>query len=216
MYQRIFGQFIDAVCALHDEVEKSRVLNSRPKLSRSPQLHLLPEWALHVPEKFQRKLRISPSVFDALVKCIEDHPIFYNSSNNAQLPVPIQLAIFLNAVGHYGNAATQEDQVEWVGVSVRTVYNCLKRTMVAILQHHDDAIHFDVLDREDQMERERAKQWVEARTCREWRGGFLCVDRTPFNLYQKPGWHGEGFFDKNSNYSLSAQVCMFSFNDDKL
>lgn len=53
MYQRIFGQFIDAVCVLHDEVEKSCVLNSRPKLSCSPQLHLLPEWVLHAPEKFQ-------------------------------------------------------------------------------------------------------------------------------------------------------------------
>jgi hypothetical protein len=78
--------------------------------------------------------------------------------------------------------------------------------MIAILQHHDDAIHFDPLDTKDQEERKRAKQWVEQRTCREWRDGFLCVDGTPFNLFQKPGWHGEGFFDRKSNYSLMAQV----------
>jgi len=207
MDQRFFGQFVDVVCALHDEVERSRVLNHRIKLSQAPQLHLLSEWALHAPEKFRRKLRVSPDVFDALVNRIKEHPIFYNNSNNPQLPIPIQLAIFLNAIGHYGNAATREDLADWAGVSIGTIYNCWKRVMIAILQHHDDAIHYDPLDREDQNERERAKQWVEERTCREWRNGFLCVDGTPFNLYQKPGWHGEGFFDKNSNYSLSAQVC---------
>ena len=35
----------------------------------------------------------------------------------------------------------------------------------------------------------------------------MCVDGTAFNLFQKPGWHGEGFFDRKSNYSLSNQVC---------
>ncbi|KAG2340370.1 hypothetical protein BDR05DRAFT_1035276 [Suillus weaverae] len=84
--------------------------------------------------------------------------------------------------------------------------------MIAILKHHDDAIHFDPLDREDQEERKRSQQWVEGRTCREWCGGFLCVDGTPFNLFQKPGWHGEGFFDKNSNYSLTAQVVILPHN----
>jgi hypothetical protein len=87
------------------------------------------------------------------------------------------------------------------------VYNCFKRVMIAILRHHDDKIHFDPLDHEDKEEQKRLQQWVEGKTCWEWRGGFLCVDSTPFNLFQKPGWHGEGFFDKNSNYSLAAQVC---------
>ncbi|KIK18447.1 hypothetical protein PISMIDRAFT_80684, partial [Pisolithus microcarpus 441] len=50
------------------------------------------------------------------------------------------------------------------------------------------------------------KNWVESRSCPGWRGGFLCVDGSPINLFQKPGWHGEGFFDRKSRYSLSAQV----------
>ncbi|KAG2337323.1 hypothetical protein BDR05DRAFT_978547 [Suillus weaverae] len=122
---------------------------------------------MHAPDKFCQKLRVSPAVFDKLIERISPHAIFYNNSNNPQLPVPIQLAIFLNGVGHYGNAATTQDLAEWAGVSVGT--------------HHDDAIHFDPLDREDQEERKRSQQW-------------------------KPGWHGEGFFDKHSNYSLTAQV----------
>ncbi|KAG2065255.1 hypothetical protein BDR04DRAFT_1033229 [Suillus decipiens] len=201
-----FIEFSNTVQALADEVEKSRVLFARPKSSRAPQLHLLEEWALDQPDKFRRKLRVDPPVFAEIVNKIINHPIFHNNSQNPQLPVPVQLAIFLNSAGHYGNAATTEDIADWAGVSIGTVYNCHRRVMVAILQHHDDVIHFDPLDYNDQNERERAKDWVEERTCPEWRGGFLSVDGTPFNLFQKPGWHGEGFYDRKSNYSLSAQV----------
>ncbi|KAG1908666.1 uncharacterized protein F5891DRAFT_1180201 [Suillus fuscotomentosus] len=126
MAGRAFTEFIDAVHALADKVETSRVLKARPKLSRAPQLHLLPEWGMHAPDKFLRKLRVSPAVFDKLIEHIQPHAIFYNNSNNPQLPIPIQLAIFLNGIGHYGNAATMQDLAEWAGVSIRTVYNCFK------------------------------------------------------------------------------------------
>ncbi|KAG2053201.1 hypothetical protein BDR06DRAFT_886398 [Suillus hirtellus] len=202
-----FVEFIDTVCALHDEVQKSCVLDTRPKLIRVPQLHLLPEWEMYAPEKFHQKLCVPPIVFDHLVACLEPHPILYNNSHNPQLPIAIQLTIFLNGVGHYGNAATMEDLAEWAGVSIRTVYNCFKRVMIAILRHHNDKIHFDLLDHKDQEEWKSLQQWVEGKMCWERHGGFLCVDSTPFNLFQKPGWHGEGFFNKNSNYSLAAQVC---------
>ncbi|KAG2068200.1 hypothetical protein BDR04DRAFT_1129317 [Suillus decipiens] len=151
-------------------------------------------------------LHVSPAVFDKLIEHIQPHAIFYNDSNNSQFPAPIQLVIFLNGMGHYGNAATMTDLAKWAGVSIGTVYNCFKQVMIAILKHHDDAIHFDPLDREDQEEQKRTQQWVEGRTCQEWHSGFLCIDGTSFNLFQKPGWHGEGFFDKNLNYSLTAQV----------
>ncbi|KAG2070072.1 hypothetical protein BDR04DRAFT_1019830, partial [Suillus decipiens] len=136
-----------------------------------------------------------PDVFIELINKIIYHPIFYNNSDNPQLPVPIQLAIFLNATGHYGHAVTVEDMGDWAGVLVRTVYNCYWHVMVAILQHHDDTIHFDPLEAKDQIKIDQVKDWVEEHTCWEWCGGFLCVDSTPFNVYQKPGWHGEGFVD---------------------
>ncbi|KIJ04531.1 hypothetical protein PAXINDRAFT_32601, partial [Paxillus involutus ATCC 200175] len=154
---------------------------------------------------FQRKLRVSPEIFMHIVDKITAHPIFHNASNNPQLPVPIQLAIFLNAAGHYGNAATSQDITEWAGVSIGTVHNCYKRVMVAILAHHDDVIHFDMENPQIQADKRKAKEYVEVRTCPQWKGGFLCVDGTPFNLFQKPGWHGEGFFDRKSNYSISNQ-----------
>jgi len=53
------------------------------------------------------------------------------------------------------------------------------------------------------------KAYVEQKTCHEWHSSFLCVDGTPSPLHKKPGWHGEGFFDKNSDYSLTAQVSIY-------
>ncbi|KAG1816386.1 uncharacterized protein BJ212DRAFT_1480841 [Suillus subaureus] len=91
MCKRVFTQFADAITALHDE------------------LHLLEEWALFLPENFCCKLCVDVDVFDELTKLIQGHTIFYNNLNNPQLPVPIQLTIFLNGTGHYGNAATTED-----------------------------------------------------------------------------------------------------------
>ncbi|KAG2064502.1 hypothetical protein BDR04DRAFT_1130752 [Suillus decipiens] len=190
----------------------SCVLNARPKLTCVPQLHLLPEWEMYAPEKFCQKLHVSPIIFDHLVACLQPHPIFYNNSHNAQLPITVQLTIFLNGVGHYSNAATTDDLAEWAGVSIGMMYNCFKWVMITILRHHNDKIHFDLLDHKDQEEQTRLQQWVEGKTCQKWCGGFLCVDSTPFNLFQKPGWHGEGFFDKNLNYSLAAQVVILHHN----
>jgi hypothetical protein len=114
----IFTEFINAICALQEEIEECCVLDIRPQLSCAPQLHLLPEWAMFSPKKFCRKLRIDPQVFDKLTERIQGHPIFYNNSNNPQLPVAVQLALFLNGISHYGNAAMTEDVADWAGVSV--------------------------------------------------------------------------------------------------
>jgi hypothetical protein len=77
-----FTEFIDAVRALHDEAQKSCVLNCRPKIPHAPQLNLLPEWEMHTPDKFLQKLQVLPIIFDNVVNCLEGHEIFYNRSNN--------------------------------------------------------------------------------------------------------------------------------------
>ena len=84
--------------------------------------------------------------------------------------------------------------------------------MTAVLSLHHDFIHFDLANPRDQEDKERAQAYVEERTCPEWRRGFLTVDGTPFNLYQKPGWYGEGFYDRKSNYSVSNQVFILKNN----
>ena len=47
---------------------------------------------------------------------------------------------------------------------------------------------------------------MEAVSCYAWRDGYCMADGTPIILFQKPGYHGEAYFDRKSNYSLNLQV----------
>ncbi|OJA14387.1 hypothetical protein AZE42_14042 [Rhizopogon vesiculosus] len=42
--------------------------------------------------------------------------------------------------------------------------------MIVLLQHHDTVINFDPLYHDDQVEREKAKKWVEEQAWVAWRG----------------------------------------------
>jgi hypothetical protein len=77
--------------------------------------------------------------------------------------------------------------------------------MIAFLVLHDAAIRWPTED-----EKEESKQWVEAVSCPEWQDGYCMVDGTPVLLSQKPGNHGEAYFDRKSNYLLNVQVSISS------
>ena len=51
-----------------------------------------------------------------------------------------------------------------------------------------------------------AKDWVEKQSCLAWRNGWLMVDGTLVPLFRRPGYFGNVFFDRKSNYSLNVQV----------
>lgn len=165
-------------------------------------IHLLDHWRIHNPERFHRKLRVEPLTFDSLVSRIKNHDIFHNNSNNSQLPVYIQLYIFLFCAGHYGNASSPEDTAQWAGVSVGGVEKCTDCVIVALLSCHDEAIHFP-----DATEKECSKSYVAKAVCPEWRGGFLLADGSKFPFYQRPGLHEDAWFDKDGTYSIDCQVC---------
>ena len=73
--------------------------------------------------------------------------------------------------------------------------------MIAFLALHDSAIRWPSED-----EKEESKWWVEAASCYAWRDGYCMVDGTLVVLFQKPGYYGEAYFDRKSNYSLNLQV----------
>ncbi|EGN94784.1 hypothetical protein SERLA73DRAFT_61693, partial [Serpula lacrymans var. lacrymans S7.3] len=123
------------------------------------------------------------------------------------IPVEVQLAIFLTRLGHYGNRASVADIADWSGVSVGGVELCTKRCMIAIISLHDDVIKAPT-----PAEKEAAKCWVERQVCPAWRNGYLSIDGTTFNLFQKPSHYGETFYDRKSNYSINAQVILFDRN----
>jgi hypothetical protein len=200
---KLFQCWDAQVQALAIRLLTARVLEARPPVKKVGQLDLyLTDFRNDHPGRFQKKLRVSPTVFDHLVERIEDHEIFHNNSNVPQLPVPVQLAILLVRLGHYGNASAPEYVAQWAGVSVGTVINSTYRCFVAFLALHDEAVTFP-----PEEEKELAKDYVAAATCPEWRNGFLLADGTKFPLFQKPGLHGEAWFDKNKNYSIDCQVC---------
>lgn len=202
-----YDRLNDTITSLYDEVIRARVLHqpNAPPM-RAPQIQLLHDFGDSRPHLFRKKLRVNPDIFDDILDQISGHAIFTNRSNNPQLPVAVQLAIFLNRAGHYGNAISPEDVAQWAGVSIGSVINCSNRVMVAILDLHDTFIVFPALDSDDA---EQARRFVEARSCPEWRNGIFAVDGSAINLYEKPGLYGEAFYDRKSNYSLNCQVHFF-------
>lgn len=171
-------------------------------MPHAPQIQLLDEYRLNRPLAFRRIVRVNPLTFDEIVKLIEDHPIFHNNSSYLQLSPASQLAIFLNRAGHYGNRAGPEEMAEWAGCSVGTVENCSHRVMVSLLSLHDDA--FGPPSENDS---QCSGNYGAERTCPEWKHGRLTVDGTKFPLFQRPGLHGDAWFDKDKHYSVNGQVC---------
>ncbi|KAG8220662.1 hypothetical protein J3R82DRAFT_2944 [Butyriboletus roseoflavus] len=105
--QDLLLNFYELIMAQDNEVRLAQVLRAQHSYSiHNPQLQLLDGWQLDNPKLFCCKLRVSYEVFVKIVDLIQNHHIFHNNSNNPQLPVQIQQAIFLNAARHYGNAAT--------------------------------------------------------------------------------------------------------------
>ena len=157
----------------------ARVLEACPPVKKSGQLDLyLTNFRRDHPNRFRKKLRVSPVVFDCLMELIEDHGIFHNNSHVPQHPVPIQLAIFLVRVGHYGNASSPEYVAQWAGVCIGTVINATYRCLVAFL-----ALYNEVVMMPSEEEKEWAKKYIEEVTCPEWQNGFLLADGTKFVLF---------------------------------
>ena len=204
-----YVSLLGVIQVLCDEAERVCVLNQvgEPPMHAS-QLHLLEHFAKFRPHLFCKKLRVDPEIFDKILDCISNHPIFQSRSNNPQLPVAIQLAIFLNHTGHYGNMISMEDVAQWTGVSVGSVVNCTERTMIALLEQHNE---FIIVPKEFSLDSELAHRFVDAKSCDAWRGGIFVVDGLTFNLFEKPAHYGETFYDRISQYSLNCQVWITYF-----
>ncbi|KIJ31769.1 hypothetical protein M422DRAFT_70812 [Sphaerobolus stellatus SS14] len=169
---------------------------------KQSQLHLiLVLYKEDDPKRFRRNLRASPLTFDAVLSRIIEHPVFFSQGPKPQMPVQYQLAISLFRFGHFGNAASVESIAQWAGVSAGQVVKCTRRIMIAFASLHDKVMRWATAD-----EKAEAKSWVGAASCPAWRHGFAMVDGTLVPLAEKPGFHGEAYFDRKSNYSLSVQV----------
>ncbi|KIK79238.1 hypothetical protein PAXRUDRAFT_161816, partial [Paxillus rubicundulus Ve08.2h10] len=118
--------------------------------------------------------------------------IFQNQSDNKQLPIAIQLTIFLNNAGHYGNACSPEDVSQWAGASIGTVINCMHHVMAAILEQHDKFIYILPPHSKDM---QHMWEFMALWTCHSWRNEVFTVDGSAINLSAKPSRYGEMFFN---------------------
>ena len=166
--------------------------------------HVLTVWKDLRPDHFRQELRVSPATFDKILHKISNHPIFFNNSNNPQMSVEDQLAITLYRLGHDGNAASLQSIANWAGVGKGTVTLCTQRVMVSVL--HPDFMH-EAVRFPTKAEKDEAKAWVSAHSCRAWHHGWCLVDGTLVPLAEQPHWFGESYFDRKCNYSLNIQVC---------
>ena len=190
-----YTRLLSVIQALHDEVKMTRILEHRqgpmPKISQLPLLQYFAEDRVSL---FRKKVRVDPPIFDDILDEISDHAVFQNQSNNKQFPISVQLVIFLNHVGHYGNTSSPDDVAQWAGVSMGTVMNCTNRVMAALLARHNAFIYIPGVHSNNM---HQARIFAESWTCCGWRNG---------NLYARPGIFGDGFYDRKSNFSLNCQV----------
>jgi hypothetical protein len=159
----LYDRLQDTIQALCDEVKRARVLHKPPP--QASQLHMLVHHEEYRPYLFRQKLCVNPEVFDDILNHISNHPIFQNQSNNPQLPVSIQLTIFLNRVGHYGNAITLENVAQRAGMSVGSIVNCTNCVMIAVLDANDQFICFPAGNSENA---DLAHKFAKSHICPEW------------------------------------------------
>ncbi|KAJ7918221.1 hypothetical protein B0H13DRAFT_2321544 [Mycena leptocephala] len=127
------------------------------------------------PDLFRQELRISPLTFDKLITKIAHDPVFTNNSTNGQMPIKDQVAIVLFRFGHSGNASGLQKVANWAGVGKGTITLVTRRVMTAILRPDfmAEAVRMPI-----PMEKEKAKAWIEAHSCKAWRDGWCMVDGT--------------------------------------
>jgi hypothetical protein len=182
-----------------------RYMAERTHIPKSQKLMhlLLNDYKFNHPIIFRKYLAVDPACFDALVEAIRDDEIFLNNSINSQMPVEQQLVIALFRFAHYGNAASVSKIALQFGVGFGTVHLVTTRVLKACCSEkfRSSSIQWP----NDQMKSE-AKEWVESKSCPAWRNGWLMVDGTLVPLFRRPGYFGNVFFDRKSNYSLNVQV----------
>lgn len=158
------------------------------------------------PEIFRSYCRVTPACFDDILAAIKDDEAFQNNSPNEQTPIDQQLAVALFRFGHFGNAASTMKVALWAGVGYGTVRLFTNRVMLAVCK---ERFRRSALRWADQEAKEKAKDWVESASCPAWRDGWLMVDGTLVPLFMRPGFYGNTWFDRKSNYSMNVQVCFF-------
>lgn len=110
-----------------------------------------------------------------------------------QFPIEVQLAVALFRFGHNGNAASVSAVAQWAGLSEGVVVKYTRHVIITFLALHNLTVRWPSDD-----DKEDAKEWVESVSCVAWQDGYCMVDGTLIPLFEKPGYHGEAYFDRKA------------------
>lgn len=167
-------------------------------------------YRIKCPQEFRMYARMNPATVDQLVQKLEGEAVFHNNSSNEerQIPVDQQLFTTLIRMGTYGNGASLSKIGSFCGMGKGTVDLITRRVITAITSSNLRSTH----DRwPAHHEKEAAKEWVEDQVqVSEWRNGFCIIDGTLIPLCRKPSQHGDTFYDRKSNYSISVKIVNLS------
>ena len=187
-------------------IRNTRYLLPRTPIPKHSNLYLVEEYSRDVlfQDRFESMLRVSPYVYEVLVNLISNHTVFQNQSHSQQTPVWIQLAITLYRLGHYGNAASVRNIAHNFGFSEGAIEKFTQRCFTAL-----ESLHNGVVRRLTREEKEVEKQWIDAHVGFRglWREGWVMYDGTIVVLHERPGFNGDAYFTRKSNYGLNVQVC---------
>ena len=203
-FEQLCAAFQDDIRILH-AIQSTRYLRPRLRVPRVGNLASVWKYAedpaFH--PHFQSMLRVSLLIFDIILNLIKDHPIFHSNSNVPQTDIKFQLAITLYRLGHYGNAASVGDIARNFGYSEGAVELFTQRCFQAI-----ESLHGHFVRQLTVAEKEVEKQWIDDKVGFQglWREGWAMYDGTIIPLHAKPGYNGDAYYTRKSNYGLNVQV----------
>ena len=203
-FKQLYEAFKDDIQVIR-AIQGTQYLNPRLRVPRIGNLESVWKYAedpsFHT--HFESMLRVSPLIFDIILNLIKDHPVFHSNSNIPQTDVKFQLAITLYRLGHYGNAASVGDIARNFGYSEGAVELFTQRCFQAI-----ESLHRHFVRPLTPAEKEVEKQWIDDKVGFRglWREGWVMYDRTIIPLHAKPGYNGDAYYTRKSNYGLNVQV----------
>ena len=141
-----------------------------------------------------------------LLQLIEPNPIFYNTSQNQQRELPIQLAIAICRLGSNGNgsAVYQLKNLFQVGYGTINLYTC--QVITGIYQFRSSMITWPT-----QAERVELSQVMQEEG---FPGCVGFVNGTTIPLSQKPPWDGNHYWDCKKRLEIKIHCSLFQYLTD--
>jgi hypothetical protein len=143
---------------------------------------------------FKSQVRTTHEGFHALVNLLKDHSIFHNNSYYQQMSPAYQIAVTLMRLGSYGNGASLHHAQRIFGFSKGAVVLYTDRVVYALNSMKSEWVQWPDLDRRNEIS--------DILEVEGFPGCIGFVDGTLLPMPQKPGLHGERYYDRKHRHLI--------------